>query len=199
MAVAIVSVTGFIAVSMACDGERYSKPGFPISPMLERAGQLVSLKDARAGVSYAVPELPSMALKNACGSGSPRIALLAVKKSGNRVLLSYSHGLWLESAPLTDQFRPQNAYTSAGPKRILTGEVRGHPAQITPAGSGVKFFCRRDFSCSEAMMDGASGGRYYFGGSEVRWIENNVAVALQGPYSDSALAQLAEELLFKRA
>jgi hypothetical protein len=120
--------------------------------------------------------------------------LLEVKAGyRGRLLAVYSHGLWLQ---FVNKAGPQQIGGGPEDRQVRDVTVHGLSARMTSRGREYKWFwCGSGFSCGNFLTDPSiPGAKYYFNNAAVGWVENGSEISLQGPFPDTVLLSLAEQL-----
>ena len=133
-----------------------------------------------------------MELADPCTGKVSSLTLLVVKAGyRGRLFAAYSHGLRLQ---FVNKAYPPQIGSPDDQQREVT--IHGQPAHMNGRGTNKKWFwCGSGFSCDDVVNDlEIPGVKYYTNSGTVRWIENGSEISLQGPFEDSVLMSLAEQL-----
>ena len=190
-AAVLVLFSMILGAAYACMSERTLYLGFMVAPSREM-GTTVTLEKARAS-SWTFGELPNVELAEPCSGKLSRVTLLEVKAGYRGQLLAvYSHGLWLRFE------NKVSALQSGAPdnRQVRDVTIHGVPGRMTSLGRTNKWFwCGSGFSCGNFLTDPSiPGAKYYSNSGAVGWVENGSQISLQGPFEDSVLLSLAEQL-----
>ena len=154
-------------------------------------GMPIPLEQAKATYPFPIAEFPEIRVEDACTKKTAPLKLLEALGGTKDLILVYSHGLWLRQTT-RPRYASLNMYNRS---KSFERTVRGHAAQVTPRGWDYKpFFCGSGFACDDFWTSDVPGSKYYSRGAEIRWIENGVRYALQGPFTHEQLIELAEQL-----
>lgn len=167
-AIALAAVGG--ATSAAPEGRLAELAGFRSFGGAERgivspiAGDAVTIEEARARASYAIPLLPEASMSEVCDEGSIRLHLLQAWSNHrgtdpefHQTALTYNHGAYLQLEPVTayrfgivpelppveDAFSPDDY-----PEGLSTSTVRGHVAWVNELEAPVTCPERPDLTIS---------------------------------------------------
>jgi hypothetical protein len=190
-AAVLVLFSLILGASYACNSDRMLSMVFGTTPS-QQMGAPVTLEKARAS-SWTFGELPAVEMAEPCTGKVSRVTLLDVKAGYRGQLLAvYSHGLWLR---FVDKAGPPQI-GSPEKRQVRDVTVHGVPARITSRGRDHKWvWCGSGFSCEDFWTDPSiPGSKWYSMGSSVGWVENGSEISLQGPFEDSVLLSLAEQL-----
>jgi hypothetical protein len=191
-AAVLVLFSMILGAAYACSSDRMRYMVFGSTPS-QQMGAPVTLEKARAS-SWTFGELPAIELAEPCSGKVSRVTLLEVKAGyRGRLLAVYSHGLWLQ---FVNKAGPPPQFGAAEKRHVRDVTVHGLPARITSRGQDYKWFwCGSGFSCDDFWTDPSiPGAKWYSMGSFVGWVENGSEISLQGPFEDSVLLSLAEQL-----
>lgn len=189
-AAVLVLFSLILGASYACNPRQRFHMGFTEAP--SGGGTPVTAERARAS-SWTFGELPAIELADPCTGTVSSLTLLVVKAGyRGRLFAVYSHGLRLQ---FVDKAGPPHI-GSADDQQGREVTIHGQPGRLTSRGTDEKWFwCGSGFSCGDVVTDPAIPGvKYYPNSARVGWIENGSEISLQGPFEDSVLLSLAEQL-----